>query len=219
MRRPAARTAGASTARRARYRSSTAGRSPDGGTWTLPPLNGARRHADGTPMRMTSATPPSATPPSAAATSSVASISSLLPSREALLARVAEHVAAHAAPATLVVIGLLRSDTGWPTAQSTLSAVAGFLARSLRGDDWLAMSGPAEFVVLLTGPVTAAETAAARLVAAVPDLGIDGLTAAAGVAAVDRDVDATEVLRRGLVSLTAARRVGAGTVIRHREPY
>jgi GGDEF domain-containing protein len=165
-------------------------------------------------------TPPSAPTASAAATSSVASISSLLPSREALLARLAEHVATHAAaPATLVVIGLLRSDAGWPTAESTLSAVAGFLARSLRGEDWLAKSGPAEFVVLLAGPMTAAETAAARLVAAVPDLGIDGLTAAAGVAAVDRDVDATEVLRRGLVSLTAARRVGAGTVIRHREPY
>jgi GGDEF domain-containing protein len=161
-----------------------------------------------------------ATPPSAVAAPAVAAVTSLLPSREALLARLAEHVAAHAAaPTTLVVIGLLRSDDGWPTAQSTLSTVARFLARSLRGDDWLAKSGPGEFVVLLAGPTTAAETAAARLLAAIPDLGIDGLAAAAGVAALDGDADAAEVLRRGLVSLTAARRVGAGAVIRHRLPY
>ncbi len=33
------------------------------------------------------------------------------------------------------------------------------------------------------------------------------------------DADAPELLRRALLSLTAARRVGAATVIRYREPY
>ena len=145
---------------------------------------------------------------------------SLLPSRAAVLERLAERLpTAEVAPATLLVLGLLRREDGWPTAQSTLTAVTTLLARSLRGDDWIGKSGPGEFVVLLTGPVTAAETAAVRLLAAVPDLGIEGLTAAAGLAPLSGNVDAPEMLRRGLASLTAARRVGAGTVIRHRQPY
>ena len=117
-----------------------------------------------------------------------------------------------------MVIGLLRRDDGWPTPQSTLAQVTTLLARSLRGDDWLARSGPAEFVVVLTGPATGAHTAAERLVAAVEALGIPGLTAAAGVAPLTADLTAGEVLRRATLSLTAARRVGAGTVIRYREP-
>jgi GGDEF domain-containing protein len=156
----------------------------------------------------------------AAVEAAVADVTSLLPAREAVLDRLAERLtSADTAPATLVVVGLLRRDDGRPTAQSTLARVTTLLARSLRGDDWLGKSGPGEFVVLLAGPTTAAETAADRLVSAVPDLGIDGLTAAAGVAALDGDVDAAEVLRRALVSLTSARRVGGGTVIRHRQPY
>ena len=152
-----------------------------------------------------------------AAEAAVADVTTLLPAREAVLDRLAEQLSTPAsAPTALVVIGLLRRDDGWPTAQSTLAAVTTLLARSLRGDDWLGKSGPGEFVVLLSGPVTAAETAAARLVAAVPALGIDGVTASAGIAPVTDD--APEVLRRALVSLTAARRVGAGTVIRYREP-
>jgi GGDEF domain-containing protein len=101
----------------------------------------------------------------------------------------------------------------------TAAAQATLLARSLRGDDYLAMSGPGEFVVLLSGSVDAAEPAAARLVTAIGELGIEGLTAAAGITALAPDVDAAEVLRRGLVSLTSARRAGARMVIRYREPY
>jgi hypothetical protein len=56
-------------------------------------------------------------------------------------------------------------------------------------------------------------------VTSVAALGIDGLTASAGIAPLTPEVTAGEVLRRGLVSLTSARRAGAGTVIRHREPY
>jgi len=157
------------------------------------------------------------TPTPAAA---VADVTTLLPSRGAVLDRIAERLTtADAATGSLVILGVLRRDDGWPTAQTTLVQLTTLLARTLRGDDWLGKSGPGEFAILLSGPVTAAETAAARLLGAVPDLSIQGLAAAAGVAPLNPDVDATEVLRRGLVSLTAARRVGAGTVIRHREPY
>ena len=156
----------------------------------------------------------------AAVGAAVADVTSLLPPREAVLDRLAERLlTSHTTPATLLVIGLMRRDDGWPTARSTLAAVATLLARSLRGDDYLAMSGPGEFAVLLSGPVEAAEPAAARLVTAIGELGIEGLTAAAGITALAPDVDAAEVLRRGLVSLTSARRAGACTVIGYREPY
>ena len=155
-----------------------------------------------------------------AADSAVADVTSLLPSREGVLDRLAEQLpTVGSAPATLMVIGLLRRDDGWPTAQSTLTEVTTLLARSLRGEDWLGKAGPGEFVVVLSGPVTAAETAAARLVRAVPGLGIPGLTAAAGIAPLTGGLDAAEVLRQALLSLTAARRVGAGTVISYREPH
>jgi GGDEF domain-containing protein len=80
----------------------------------------------------------------------------------------------------MLVVGLLRRDDGRPTPQSTLAQVRTLLARSLRGDDWLAGTGPAEFVVLLNGPVAAAETAGARVVASIASLGIPDLSAAAG---------------------------------------
>jgi GGDEF domain-containing protein len=150
----------------------------------------------------------------------VADVTTLLPSRGAVLDRIAERLTtADAATGSLVVLGVLRRDDGWPTAQTTLAQMTTLLARALRGDDWLGKSGPGEFVILLSGPVTAAEAAAARLLDAIPRLGIEGLAAAAGVAPLTAGLDASEVLRRGLASLTAARRVGAGTVIRHREPY
>jgi GGDEF domain-containing protein len=149
----------------------------------------------------------------------VTDVAALLPTREAVLDRLAEQLAAPgASPTTLMIIGLLRPDDGWPTPQSTLDRVTTLLARSLRGDDWLATSGPAEFVVLLTGPATAARTAATRLVAAVTDLGIPGLSASAGIAPLGAGLAAGEVLRRATLSLTAARRVGPGTVIEYREP-
>ena len=161
-------------------------------------------------------TPTVAAAPGAA----VADATALLPSRSAVLGHLAEQLSvAGGPPHALMVIGLLRRDDGWPTAQSTLARVTTLLAGALRGDDFLGKSGPGEWAVVLTGPVTTAETAAARLLAAVPTLGITGLTAAAGIASLREDVDADEVLRRALASLTAARRAGAGTVIRQREPY
>lgn len=149
-----------------------------------------------------------------------ADVTTLLPSREALLEHLQERLRRTVrTSASVMVIGLVRSDAGWPTAQSTLAEVTTVLARSLRGGDYLAKSGPGEFVVVLSGPVDAAVSAAGRLVDSIASIGIPELTAAAGVAPLAAELTAPEVLRRGLVSLTAARRVGAGTVIRHREPY
>jgi len=148
----------------------------------------------------------------------VADATALLPSRSAVLGRLAEQLSvAGGPPHALMVIGLLRRDDGWPTAQSTLARVTTLLAGSLRSDDFLGKSGPGEFAVVLTGPVTAAETAATRLLVAVPALGIPELTAAAGIAPLSDDADADEVLRRALQALAAARQEGAGSVIRYRE--
>jgi hypothetical protein len=109
-------------------------------------------------------------------------VTTLLPSRDAVLARLADLTpTADAVPRTMLVVGLLRRDDGRATPQSTLAQVRTLLARSLRGDDWLADTGPAEFVVLLNGPVAAAETAGARVVvASIASLGIPDLSAAAG---------------------------------------
>jgi GGDEF domain-containing protein len=158
--------------------------------------------------------------PAVATDTAVTDVTALLPSRDAVLDRMAERLPSVAGtPATLLIVGLLRRDDGRPTPSSTLAEVTALLARSLRGDDWLASSGPAEFVVLLSGPATAAETAAARLVAAIAALGVPGLSASAGIAPLTTDLGAGEVFRRASLSLTAARRVGPGTVIQYREPH
>jgi GGDEF domain-containing protein len=157
--------------------------------------------------------------PPAAAEAAVADGTTLLPAREAVLGRLAEQLpTVGIVPATLLIIGLLRPDDGWPVSRDTIAQVTTLLARSVRGDDWLGSSGPTEFVVVLGGPVTAAESAAARLVAAVADLGVPDVSASAGVTPLVADVAAGELLRQATLSLTAARRVGAGTVIRYREP-
>ncbi|MFL6097130.1 MAG: hypothetical protein ACJ71Y_16895 [Blastococcus sp.] len=150
----------------------------------------------------------------------VADVTTLLPPREAVLAHLTEQLSStDGAPATLLIVGLLRRDDGWPTPQSTLAQVTMLLARSLRGDDWLASSGPAEFVIVMSGSTTGARAAAERLVAGVAGLGIPGLSAAAGLAPLITGLSAGEALRRATVSLTVARRVGACTVVTHRLPY
>ncbi|WP_040337235.1 GGDEF domain-containing protein [Candidatus Blastococcus massiliensis] len=152
------------------------------------------------------------------AEAAVADVTALLPTREALLDRLAERLASPGAPASLLIVGLLRRDDGWPLAATTRASVTMLLARSLRGDDWLGSPGAGEFAIVLDGPETAAETAGARLTAAVAALGIDGLTAAAGIAPLTAGLQGPEVFRRATLSLTAARRVGSGTVLRYREP-
>ena len=155
----------------------------------------------------------------ATATPAVDDVTSLLPPREALFDRLAERLPSAATqPGTLFILGLLRRDDGWSIAQDTVAQVTSLLARSLRGDDWLGSSGPAEFAVLLSGTETAAKTAAERLVRAVAALDVPGLAAAAGIAQLSADLAPGEVFRRATLSLTSARQVGGGTVIRYREP-
>ena len=146
-------------------------------------------------------------------------VTSLLPARMPLLDRLAECLPfAGAQPLTLFILGLVDRGAGRPVAQSTLASVTSLMARSLRHDDWLGRPGPAEFAVLLRGGETAAKTAAERLVRAVAALGVPDLAATAGIASLSADLTAAEVFRRATLSLTSARRVGAGTVIRYRAP-
>jgi GGDEF domain-containing protein len=161
---------------------------------------------------------PSLTGP-AAATAAVADVTSLLPTRDTVLDRLAERMPVSDEQAgTLLILGLLRRDDGWPTPASTLATITSLLARSVRGEDWLASSGPAEFVVLMWGPVAAAETVAERLIAAVADLDIPGLAASAGVAGLAPGLAPGEVLRRATLTLTVARQRGPRSVIAYREP-
>jgi GGDEF domain-containing protein len=147
----------------------------------------------------------------------VTDAATLLPTRAELFVRLGERMdAASDSPAVLLLLGLLRSDDSWPAAASTLSAVTALVARSLRGDDWLARSGPSEFAVVLDGSADNAETAALRLTAAVAATGIEGLSAAAGIAPLQSGLSSSEVHRRATLCLTAARSVGAGQVIRYR---
>ena len=140
----------------------------------------------------------------------------LLPTRAALLDRIAERtVNGDAGPAALVLIGLLRRDTGWPLPGSDLDRIAGALSADLRGTDWLARSGPTEFAVLLDGAAHHAETAANRLVATIAGADIEGVTACVGIAGLAPDASPSEVHRRATLCLTAARSIGSGRVIRY----
>jgi GGDEF domain-containing protein len=146
----------------------------------------------------------------------------LLPAREAVLARLGEQLrsASETEPrtGTLLIVGLLRRDDGWPLSERTRTAVTSMLARSLRGEDWFGSSGPTEFAVLTDAPPVAAGPMAERLVAGIARLGIAGLCGAAGTVPLAGDADAAELLRRATLSLTTARQTGPGTVVHYREP-
>ena len=147
---------------------------------------------------------------------------SLLPAREAVLARLGEQLGGPSAQerrsGTLLIIGLLRRDDGWPLAERTRTAVTSMLARSLRGEDWFGSSGGTEFAILTAASPVAAVPMAERLVAGVAGLGIAGLCGAAGTVPLAGDADAAELLRRATLSLTTARQTGPGTVVQYREP-
>jgi GGDEF domain-containing protein len=152
--------------------------------------------------------------------SAVAERTTLLPAREAVLARLAEQLpTTDGTPVTLLIIGLMRRDDGRPTEPGALTRVTKLLANSLRAEDWLGSSGPAEFVIVMASPAVGGRVAADRLVAAIAALEVPGLSAAAGIAPLAAHLDPDEALRRATVTLTAARRVGPGTVVQHREPY
>ena len=154
-------------------------------------------------------------PPSSAAFSAAGLA---LPDRDAVVAHLAQRLrAADRQAATLLIIGLLRRDEDVTVRPAALTAVIGFLAGSLRADDFLGSSGPTEFTVVLSGREFAAENAASRLVGSLTALGM-GLTAAAGIAAMSPELSAREILRRATLSLDTARRVGPGTVLRYSGP-
>ena len=141
---------------------------------------------------------------------------SLLPGPAAVLDRLDAALAvADERPATLSVIGLLRRDDGWPTSPAVLATVTALLAGGLRADDWLAREGSAEIVVLVDGDVDDAAVGVRRMVGAVGGV-ITGIAAAAGVAALERGLDAAEVRRRALLCLAAARTQGSGVLVRYR---
>ena len=151
----------------------------------------------------------------------VVSAPPLLPAREAVLARLGEQLGGPSEDrrsGTLLVIGLLRRDDGWPLSERTRTAVTSMLARSLRGEDWFGSSGPTEFAVLTGASPVAAAPMADRLVAGIAGLGIAGLCGAAGAVPLAGDADAAELLRRATLSLTIARQSGPGTVVHYREP-
>lgn len=151
------------------------------------------------------------------ATDEAVDATTLLPTRAELFVRLGDRMhTASGSPAALLLLGLLRRDEGWPAPASTLGTVTALVARSLRGDDWLARSGPSEFAVVLDGGADSGESAALRLTAAVAATGIEGLSAAAGIAPLQAGLSASEVHRRATLCLTAARSVGAGQVIRYR---
>ncbi|WP_100502279.1 nucleotidyl cyclase domain-containing protein [Geodermatophilus chilensis] len=144
-------------------------------------------------------------------------VTSLLPGPNCVSAHLAERLAAVPdVPGALIVLGLLRRDDSWPTAVNSLAAATSVVARSLRGDDWLGRSGPDEFAVLVSGSAGDAEVAATRLAAWITELGVPGLGACAGIAALEEGTTAAETMRRAALSLHTARSQGAGHVIRYR---
>jgi len=138
------------------------------------------------------------------------------PPRATLLDHLAEQTPSADGPSgSLVLIGLLRRDDGWPMPGSHLDRVAAALSAHMRGDDWLARSGPSEFAVVLGTADHHAETAADRLLEVVANAGVPGLSACAGIAGLSSDASPGEVHRRATLCLTAARSVGGGRVIRY----
>jgi hypothetical protein len=141
---------------------------------------------------------------------------SLLPGPTALLDRLTASLdGVPTRLVTLAVVGLLRRDDGWSTSPAVLATVSALLAGGLRADDWLAREGTAEFAVLLDGDDTGAGVAVRRLVGAVGGV-VSGVAACAGVAGLERGLDAAEVRRRAHLALAAARMTGSGTIIRYR---
>jgi PAS domain S-box-containing protein/diguanylate cyclase (GGDEF)-like protein len=151
-------------------------------------------------------------------TSSTTDPATGLPNRSALGQRLTAALRGDAVHTTcLVVVGVDgltdRDDV------AVLRALAARFTRVLRGDDWLARAGAAEFAVLVDGTIADAEVVAGRLVSAVGPVTSGGttlrLTAAAGVTALAEDVDAGEALRWGGLALRSARAAGQGRVRRH----
>jgi GGDEF domain-containing protein len=139
----------------------------------------------------------------------------LLPGPTALHHRLADRLADPAAqPGCLVVVGLLRKDTGWPLAAQSLTTITALLAGALRGDDWLAREDHTEFGVLVDGDATEGDVVAARLTGVVSGA-VTGVHASAGVVTLEAGLTAHEVERRALLCLDAARHRGPQAVVHY----
>ncbi|MGY1631550.1 hypothetical protein ACI784_07575 [Geodermatophilus sp. SYSU D01186] len=137
-------------------------------------------------------------------------VTSLLPGPDAVLAHLAQRLAAvDDVPGCLVV---LRVREPGDAAPASLAAATSIIARSVRGDDWLGRTGPHEFALVLSGGLGGAMAAAARVVGAVSELGSTGLGVCAGVSVLEPGVPAGEVLHRAYAGLAAATAAGTGAV-------
>ncbi|WP_157519074.1 hypothetical protein [Modestobacter sp. Leaf380] len=140
----------------------------------------------------------------------------LLPGPTELHARLtARLLEAGTRPGALVVVGLLRRDTGWPLAGSAITTVTALLAGALRGDDWLAREDHTEFAVLADGAPADADVLAARLAGVVTGA-VTGIHACAGVVTLETGMTAHEAERRAVLCLDAARHRGPNTVVHYR---
>ncbi|MGY1688915.1 hypothetical protein [Geodermatophilus sp. SYSU D01105] len=140
-------------------------------------------------------------------------VTSLLPGPNSVTAHLGERLAAVAeVPGALVLVGLLGEDGTRAVLPGSLAAATVVVARSVRGDDWLGRSGPAEYALLLSGGLSGAMTAAARVVAAISALEVPGLGVCAGVTLLEAGTSPGEVLRRATDALGSATAVGAGAV-------
>jgi len=142
----------------------------------------------------------------------------MLPGRAVLLDTLASRLPASGSaetPTVLLLVGLVRSASGWPISDDVLDEVTRRMASCLRGDDWLGISGPGEFAAVMVADVEGAESAATRVLASIAEAGISDLACVAGVAQLSPELSPSALLRRGTLSLTVARSIGGGQVIRY----
>jgi hypothetical protein len=140
-------------------------------------------------------------------------VTSLLPGPNSVTAHLTERLAAAAdVPGALVLVGLLRQDGTAATTPGSLAAATAVLARSVRGDDWLGRSGPAQYALLLSGGLQGAMTAAARVVGAISGLDVPGLGVCAGVTLLESGTTPRKVRGRATTALASATAAGPGAV-------
>ncbi|MPQ97901.1 diguanylate cyclase [Modestobacter sp. I12A-02628] len=144
-------------------------------------------------------------------------VAATLPGRQELLDHLARlQPTSHEAAGTLLLIGLVHTEATVYPAATVLDTATSLISYALREGDLLGRAGPAEFAAVVQGSDADADAAAARVLAAVGAARIPGLTVAAGTAALQPDRRPAEILRRATLSLTVARSIGGGQVIRYR---
>lgn len=136
-----------------------------------------------------------------------------------LVQRMVARLRRHGGTSTLLVLDLdnfrhVNDELGYEAGDRLLMAVAQRLASSVRAEDAMARLGGDEFALLLEGTgVAGATRLAERLLASFADPFSVAcqevtITASIGVSAVEPDVDASELIRRGDVAMYFAKRAG-----------